>query len=498
MVAGTVFLIIHYLIFAPALESVGLYYSLGPWIWGLDNSSAVYLLLLLVVIYFFWRTRSPTLARGKLYLFRQLIENLLLAKRYDELVLLVEPQLPKLIKLSQHQPFLARLADRFTPRAQSNTATRLSGGQPKTKTAWKRGLGVRLQSVKAWSLGNDQASEQASALILDLITSSSLVAHLAVAHPYFCLKFVGTPEEIRSDFIEQYMDALLTESSSRLYMELKNNQNLREGNRLAIPQYNRLLRYFFADASVATSNGLYRAIGEAVCRRLDEDDKLAERLNRPLGGYHDVDRFRCPINSGITLFEIMLHEGIHQGLQDHMWLHYFRHFAKKILDRMCASTDKDSYLEWPTPFHYLLYRLVSISTDWAEQCSRINDAEIPEETRNAEGFDQHFISKEAIEALGSMLEDILPSPRISDSFKKYLLEIAIRSYVKIQSDHNLADVASFFLRAVIRGSALQTSTSYRQSLLDIFERLDHRLRGDAQQFGEALSASLVVGQDPLR
>jgi len=100
IVGGAVFLLIHYLVFAPALERLGLYYSLGPWKWGLDSSSAVYLLLLSVVFYFFWRTRAPELVRGRTRVFRELIENLHLTKRYDELVLLVEPQLPKLILLT--------------------------------------------------------------------------------------------------------------------------------------------------------------------------------------------------------------------------------------------------------------------------------------------------------------------------------------------------------------------------------------------------------------
>lgn len=99
IIGGAIFLLIHYLVFAPALDRLGLYYSLGPWKWGLDSSSAVYLLLVSAAFYFFWRTRFPTLAQGRVHIFRELIENLHLTKCYDELVLLIEPQLPKLISL---------------------------------------------------------------------------------------------------------------------------------------------------------------------------------------------------------------------------------------------------------------------------------------------------------------------------------------------------------------------------------------------------------------
>ncbi|WP_233953371.1 hypothetical protein [Pectobacterium versatile] len=459
-----VFILCHYLVFAPTLMKLGLYYSLGSWKWGLDSSSAVYLLLLAAAIYFFWRTKSPTLARERIHIFRELIENLHLTKRYDELVLLVEPQLPRLISLSKQQS--------------------------KELPAWQKRLGFFLQPLKSWCLARDEISTQAHDILLNLVTSSELVAYLAVTHPYFCLKLLESDEAIRSDFIEQYIDVQLDKPGSRLYIELKNNQNLSVGSRLCLPENNRLLRFFFADATAALKNGLDKAIGEAVCRRLDEDSKLADKLNGPLGSYYEAGRFRCPINSGITLFEIMVHEGIHQGLKDHMWLHYFGYFAENILEKMSGQPDEEDYQEWPTPFHYLLYRLVSVATDWAEQCSRIDDSEIPESTLIAEGFDRHYISKEATKVLGSMLEYIIPSEKLSESFKADLLTVAIRTHIKLQSDHNLADVASSLMAAVISEGTSSAKLNYRIRLQSVFKRIDHVMRHNASTFAQVLDSSL--------
>ena len=489
-VGGGVFLLIHYLVFAPTLERLGLYYSLGAWKWGLDSSSAVYLLLLSVACYFFWRTRFPTLARGRVHIFRELIENLHLTRRYDELVLLVEPQLPKLISLTKRQSLLVRWIDRFD-RQQIDMAAILRGERPIVLPAWRKRLNSLLQKLKSCSLVRDDASTQAHEVLLNLVTSPELTIHLAVAHPHFCLRLLQSNEAIRSDFIDHYIDALLDAPGSRLYVELKNNQNQSVGSRLYLPENNRLLRFFFADAEMALKNGLDKAIGEAVCRRLDEDNKLIEKLNKPLGSYHDAGRFRCPINSGITLFEIMIHEGIHQGLQDHMWLHYFVYFAEKILKQIAVPPDEESYQEWPTPFHFLLYRLVSIATDWAEQGARIKDSEIPEATRDGDGFDRHYISKEATKLLGSMLRDIIPSEKISAQFKTYLLEVVVRSHINIQRDANLADVSSSFLTAVIIGSDMPTKNSYRVALKREFQKIDHVMRSDASEFRQALDASLV-------
>ena len=488
VIGGIVFLLIHYLVFSPALERLGLYYSLGPWKWGLDSSSAVYLLLLAVVFYFFWRTRFPMLIRGRIRVFRELIENLHLTKRYDELVLLIEPQLPKLILLTRYQPLIAGWVDRLDP-PHMDMAALLRGEAPRARPAWRQRWSNALQSSKSWILARDETSTQARDVLLNLLTSPELTTYLAVAHPHFCLKLLEADEAIRSDFVEHYLDALLEAPGSRLYVELKNNQNLNGGSRLYLPKNNRLLHFFFSDSASAMKNGLDKAIGEAVRRRLDEDRKLAEKLNESLGSYYDGGRFRCPINSGITLFEIMVHEGIHQGLQDHMWLHYFMHFAEKILKQMPMPPTEDAYQEWPTPFHYLLYRLVSVATDWAEQCAHIDDAEIPEATRNADGFDRHFISKEATKVLGSMLQDIIPSEKITASFKTYLLEVTIRSHNKLQKNRELLDVASSLRTAVIRGEDRPTDTSYRLELRSVFDRMDHRMRHEAAQFEEALDKS---------
>lgn len=489
-IGGVVFLFIHYLVFAPVLEKLGLYYSLGPWKWGLNSSSAVYLLLLSVALYYFWRTRSPKLARGRVRIFRKLIENLHLTKRYDELVLLVEPQLSKLISLTKQQSWLVRIINHLD-KPNIDMSALFDGIKPQARPAWRVYISPLLQYLKSCRLARTEANIQAREILLNLVTSPELTIHLALSHPHFCLKLLQADEVIRSDFIENYMDALLDAPGSRLYVELKNNQNLHRGNRLLLPENNRLLRFFFADAALAMNNGLDNAIGTAVCRRLDEDNKLAERLNKSLGSYYDSGRFRCPINSGLTLFEIMVHEGIHQGLQDHMWLHYFGHFAEKILKQMDTSPDEEIYQEWPTPFHYLLYRLISIATDWAEQCALIDDSEILEATRSADKFDQHYISKEATKVLGVMLEYIIPSEKLSPAFKRYLLEVVVRCYIKLENNPRLSDVALALLTNVIMGKDLPTKISYRLKLRDEFRSIDHIMRKDALKFEQTLDESLA-------
>lgn len=99
-----VFLVVHYLAFESAFRSVGLYHNFGAWKWGLDKGSSIYLLLLGLSIFILVRARAPKLARRNIGIFAKLVDNLLLTKRYDELVSLVEPQFSKLLSISRYPP----------------------------------------------------------------------------------------------------------------------------------------------------------------------------------------------------------------------------------------------------------------------------------------------------------------------------------------------------------------------------------------------------------
>ncbi|VVE06173.1 hypothetical protein PAQ31011_02404 [Pandoraea aquatica] len=484
------FLSVHYLVFEKALREVGLYHSFGPWRWGLDSGSAVYLILLAVGIYLLVRARSPKLAKQNVEIFSKLVDSLLLTKRYDELVSLVEPQLPKLLRLSQRRPPLARMASRMRPKPIIDIEAILRGAPRRRESAVKRYIRSALGAFEEKIMARNRAGRYAKEIIKSISTSPALVAHLAVVHPYFCLRLLGRPEAVREEFIDLFVSALLSDRNSRIFVELKNNQNLNGAHRLSLPESNRILCFFFKDVSVAAQHGLYRAIGEAVCMRLDEDDRMAALYNRSLGYYADVGKYHCPVHAGIKLFEIMIHEGIHQGQQDHLWLFYFTHFTEKILDQMRHRTQEDEYHEWPTPFYYLLYEIISITSNWIEDCTNVKVEDIPSAKREEDGFDVFYISKQATIALGTIMQDIVQSPKLTDQFKTYALEIALRRFLRIANKPRAAEVANDFTTALIVGAHLSTKIEYRRALKGVFDKLDHVLRHQLPTFEKALTDSL--------
>ncbi|EHP7907766.1 hypothetical protein AACM08_003297 [Escherichia coli] len=482
LIIGLIFVLANYLVFAPALKQAGLYYSFGPWIWGLDSSSAVYLLFLLAASYLFLRLKSPTFVRGKITLFLELIESLHLTKKYDELVLLVEPQLDEIISLANGKPpLIVQWIDKLNDGSDLNAL--MNGEVPQKPNFLIKGLYGLLSPLRKKLLSNDDASKKAREVLLNILTSPDLTRHLSLAYPHFCLRLIGADEVVRSDFIDRFIDSLLDSPGSRLYIELKNNQNTCTGGRLAIPETNRLLHFFFADSMYASKSGIYRAIGESVCWRLDEDSKLSEILNKPLGSYREQSRFSCPINSGITMFEIMVHQGIHQRLQDHLWLHYFKHFAEKILYQMKVQSI-DSIAEHQTPYHYLLCRLFGIAIDWAEQSSYIK-------TVNNSKEDSRYIPKEATKVLGSMLEHVIPSPKLKGYSKVSILQMVVTCYTRLE-ERQINDIGEALLIHTTTGEFNSTSLTYRRKLLSIFKRMDPYLQGNAKKFREKIELAIQI------
>ncbi|MDR6915105.1 hypothetical protein J2X66_001970 [Pseudomonas sp. 3296] len=490
-VAIGAFLLIHYLVFEQFLRSIGLYYSFGPWKWGLDKGSAVYLLLLGLGLYILLRARTPKLATGKLGTFEELVNTFLLTKRYDELFTLIEPHLFKLFKLAKHRSLLVRLIKKIRP-APFKLTLEIENGNPIFRSvnegliqATFRSAITKLESKLA---ARGCLADRARDVLKSVLNQPKFVAYLSVSHPHFCLRILAIPEVIREDFTDLFVAALIADNNSLLYSELKNNQNLNGRHRLALPTSNRIVYFLFNDITTAERLALYKPIGESVCRCIDEDLKLIDAYNLSLGYYDQSGKYRCPVYAAVKLFEIMIHEGIHQGMQDHLWLFYFTHFTDKILKQLRDQQTDDLNHEWPTPFHFLICEIVTITSNWVDDCIEVKEALISDQVSKAEGFDSQYISKQAAEALGTIIQSILMSPKIDDRFKGYVLEIILEKFRRFQSRKDADTVAHAFINSMIFGNGY-LKEGYHQELRRIYKNLDHALRHDVESFDLALNAA---------
>jgi hypothetical protein len=489
-------LIVHYLVFEGVLRAAGLYYSFGPWKYNLEKSSVTYLIVLGLALYVFIRSRSTKLIRRKMPIFSKLFNTLLMSKQYAELALLLEDHQQTILTFPEVLPIRDRMAGRIRAPTQQS-AISFADGKIKVMLPPPPTTFAKVRNFIASRFETDSAPQsQAREVRRKLLASAHFTRYLASSYPYLGLTILTHSSTHDSEFQDNYFEALINDESSIFYSELKNNQNLAGGYRLALPHENRLLCFFFKEISVAANLGVYRSVGEPVCRLIDTDKNLRDAYNGPLGYYDDVGKHKCPIFCGIHFFQIMVLEGLHQCKQDHLWLFYFTHFTDRILKQLREIKADDSHHEFPSPFHYLLYRIVAVAVEWIEEAENLTDKSALVLKGTGLNDDNGYIPFSAASAIGQILCSILSSEKIDDRFKTYILEVVLGRLVRFSRIPEMAQLSRVLEKAIIyRGSIWTTDRAYRGTLQRVYLRIDPALRSETKVFSEELERALAEKPD---
>jgi len=493
LVIWATLLVIHGFFFEPVLVALG-FPTFGPWLRGFDKSATQYLLFLLLAAFVYWRSRMTKLTRGNLGLFDELTTSLLHVGKHEELADLLQRHLESALDLAASKSLRSRLANAIRPprpdlllEYQDDGSITLGADAP-TNRLYRRWF-----SFCEWFADlvgpSLRVQRRAASVVKRLLSSRSLVAHLAVAHPYLCMAVMERATRVEESFQDEFFDALLANEASVFYSELKNNENFGEGGeRLALPEENRLLRFYCADVEVAARLGVYRSVGEAVLARIEADEVLGKKLNGQLLTFQGVGKYRDPVYAGIRFFRIMVLEGLHQRVADHLWLHYMPHFASVLLDRAREVRPDDENHEFPTPLAYLLYEVVDTTAVWlrdAEALTKPGDGLHPNQL---EGNHVH-ISFEAAEAIGRVIQSILLSPRVPNRLKDELLCVALTTLRDLEQHAHLAPLASVMRERLIKPYDFRAGADYLYALKERFDKQDHVLLAQLGALSEELDAA---------
>lgn len=409
-------LIIHGFFFEPVLTTFG-FPTFGPWLWGFDKSTTQYLLFLLLAAFVYWRSRRTSLTRWNLGLFDDLTTSLLHSGKLEELADLLHRHLASALNLAASKSVRSRLANTIhPPRPGFQVGFRddvsISLGE-EAQTNWPLRKWFSFREWLADLVGPSQRVQCRAVIVVKrLLSSRRLVGHLAIARPYLCMDVMERATRFVEGFQDEFFDALLANEASVLYSELKNNDNFGEGGRrLALPDENRLLRFYCAGVDVAARLGVYRSVGEAVLARIDADEVLQKKLNGRLLTFQDVGKHHDPVYAGIWFFRIMVLEGLHQRVANHLWLHYMPHFASLLVDRAREVRPEDENHEFPTPLGYLLYEVVDATAVWVRDAHALTKSGNELLADQLEG-NHIYISFQAAEAIGHVIHAILISPRV--------------------------------------------------------------------------------------
>jgi hypothetical protein len=494
LVVFAALLTIHALFFEPVLTALGAFPNLGPWLWGFDKSAAQYLLFLLLAVIVYWRSRKTKLTRWTLGLFDELTTTLLHAGKLEELTDLLHRHLGSALDLGASKSVRGRLANAIrAPRPPFQVVFRDDGSITLGEDAPTNWLARRSFIFREWLadlVGPSQRVQRRAAIVVKrLLSSRQLTAQLAIARPYLCTEVMERATRVAEGFQDEFFEALLADDASVLYSELRNNDNFGgSGHRLALPEENRLLRFYCVDAKVAGKLGVYRSVGEAVLMRIDADEVLERKLNGPLLTFHEAGKHRNPVYAGVWFFKIMVLEGLHQRVADHLWLHYMPHFARRLVERAREVRPEDENHEFPTPLAYLLYEVVSTTIEW------IKDAQVltkPGDVVRADQLDgEHiYISFEAAEAIGRAIQVILISPRVTRRLKNELLCVALTALQELEPRQHLLPLADVMRAHLIEPYGFREDINYLYTLKQCFDEQDHVLRAHLGRFSDALDAA---------
>ncbi|MBK9347828.1 MAG: hypothetical protein IPN06_16175 [Burkholderiales bacterium] len=490
---GTLFAI-HALYFEPVLRDRGLYWVIGPWRWGFDKGGAQYLLFLVLAGYVYLRSHRTRLNRRNLPLFEKLAISLLHSRKFEELATLLDHHLNTTLAFANAESVRGRVATWLQPSLPPIVMAKGEDGRITIRSASQSRLtqlGRWLRTRAAKAIGPAKGPRQRARIVVrTLLSSRDFVAYLALARPYLCLNVAERAGMILEEFADEFFEAMLGNEGSVLYSELKNSQNLNggEGHRRAIPEENRLLAFYLKDVKVAAKLAVYRSVGESVLSRIDADDALLAKLNGPMFTYQDAGKHRCPVFAGIGFFDIMILEGLHQRLPDHLWLHYFPHFSRKLVSRARDLRSDDQNHEFPTPLCYLLYELVAATRDWIDDGIRLTDGDALVDPDARDGM-HILISFEAAQAMGRILEPILCSPQLTQGLKVELLTVAVRMLEKLRHYPRLARLESALRESLITPYDTSINARHVSELRRSFGEVDHVLRAELRSFDLALAAA---------
>lgn len=469
--------------------------EIGRWRWPFDPSNTSYLTILCTTVIVFLHSRAP-LRRRKVNLFHRLSMQLLQEGRYSDLLFLLQPRHIRLFRIYNTNLFFPRLRKKLTPRPEINIdkflrkVETLKSGRTLSSPIKKRLLSFRSSLASILPSGDKDAST-AEDIVRRVFLAEELVAYISEKRPYFALEVLSHEFFEREDFLELYIRHLLTSRSSILYFEIRNNQNVSSFHRYDIDERNRFIAFFLKDARVAERLAIYKPFGDFAVDYLATlgTDPANDTYSGPLGNYHEEDRWRCPIHTTIRFFDLMIPEALFQGIQWHMWLYYFSEFGDRIISNLAPKPNVDFTIEWPTPYHCLVYEIVSALRHWIMAVKGV-DANQPNVVLKSEQLNHENgnIPKSAILALGQVMRSVMESDSLDTKFKAYLLDIALRALRDLAVDAKTKPLSVVLQKSILQGGYGYRSNSgfYLRELRAAFMRLDSFLRHELKDFEQEL------------
>lgn len=321
--------------------------------------------------------------------------------------------------------------------------------------------------------------------------SPQVVAYLADQRPDLAVPYLRAKTYSRSDFSDAFLEHLIARPGSALYQEIERNQNLHYPVGYVLPERNRLLRALFEDSNFAVEIGAWKPIGTYLERLLDGMEKPGHVawLNGSAKWY-EREWWRDPAFVSLVYFDIMLSSAIAQGVRNHMWLHYFPHFAERLARAYDADgQDIDRNAEFPNRSAHLLGDIVGYLKKWIAVLPDLPDGsphKILPANRNQTGTNIPF---SAATALGRTFAVILRAGRVDIAVIETLHDMIARLIRDLPRDGPYAPLRQWVIAEMVSGGERAPPRQYRDALAVLLMNTDPVVQFDIEDYRDAIDAA---------
>ncbi len=428
---------------------------LGEWkdtefaAYSLSEQSLSYLIILLVSLILILRMSRFRLRPSGLAAFKNLVDAEIGGKDFSSLATVVEDHIKALVDISRGRFFRSNFHRLLGPPSFFDSIEN------------RKRLNVprQLRWIVDFVPSGKAAESLASQILTTILSNKPFAVWCSENRPYVALSILKLEASIGGPFIENFFQAQLGDSSSVLYSELKNNQNMARGHRYQFPESNRILSQVLGDPAEAERVQIWRPIGEKMIAYLSELGKHPEQddYNLPLEDYMDNQRYESPLSAGIFFFDLMVSEAIHKGIKWHMWLYYMTHVTDRICDNYSPRSEKiDLTREFPTKYSFVLYEITRALRSWI---STLEELPVVQQNINlastAADHENGNPIKSSMIALGQHIHSVITCARIPIRFKNDLAEQAFSQYVELNKMQNGGRYAEAFLAILLVGGTYE-------------------------------------------
>lgn len=329
--------------------------------------------------------------------------------------------------------------------------------------------------------------------ILGIVTESdALRALLLNLKGEFALQIIEHDNFHRGEFTTKYLRDLFANPGSRIFNELKNNQNLASGIGYYLNPDNTLLYGLLSDPKFAIRIGVCKPVGDEALRMISRDNDYKVRLNSPVP-FDDEELFDDPVFGVIFFFDIMVTTAARESYEDHMWLMYMSLIIDRIeksFDPNAAEIDLDD--EFPTLGCRLIYEAFHCLEKWVELAK-----DLPPESRliSADSLSGRLgcsIPHWAAVDLCKSLRTIVCSDRLPRRFQSDRYETFLRILTKVPEEVPLSLLRKQLIEGAIEGPDRMGERNISDVLESLNRDVDNFVLYEANDFREALKNSSVA------